>query len=296
MAPVRGAKQGASVSYVAKRPQPLVGKTVVITFFLFLTQPDASQGVAWVVGRDPQPVIVVHGFPVGVATAMRDPGAIAGLQHRLQSRNQAAGGNHDLQVPASASVKIWLPVGYSDQTAVSQFAAHVHGEPLRCPYGFRRFAQLGLSFGGRARMLQALGERRHFTRQGLKDVPIRNGRRACRSPSCSQGPHPLGGSRNRPTQAPTDNQQRDQRNDDHLSQHAEERLAPNPPRLCPDVARIMHNRQTTLDLVLTVVQRQSVNVDGSGTGARELPLPAVVLHGLDYGGRLAFHRSVSAPE
>src|SRR5208283_1802035 len=144
IAPVGGSKQRTGVCYVAKRPQTLVGKAIVITFLFFLTQPETSQGIARVVGRNPQAVIEVHGFAVGIAAAMSDPGAIAGLQHWLQSRDQTTGGNDYLQVLSSATMKIWLPVGYRDQTAIPQFAAHVHCQPVRCPYGFRRFPQLGL--------------------------------------------------------------------------------------------------------------------------------------------------------
>ena len=66
--------------------------------------------------------------------------------------------------------------------------------------------------------------------------------RATRSPR-AQGLHPLRGSRDRAGDTPAHDQQGDQDDEDYVGQRAQERLAPNPKALGPDVSGIVNNRQ-----------------------------------------------------
>ena len=77
----------------------------------------------------------------------------------------------------------------------------------------------------------------------------------------AQGAHPVRGARDRAAQTPAHNQQRDERDDDHLHQHAQKRVAPDLPRLCRDVASVVDNRQAADDMVV-VVQRHHVDMEG----------------------------------
>jgi hypothetical protein len=71
--PVGNPKHGASVGNVAERPEPLVGKTVVVAFLFFLAQPDAAQRIARIVGRYAQMIMFVHGLTIRVPTPVRNP-------------------------------------------------------------------------------------------------------------------------------------------------------------------------------------------------------------------------------
>src|SRR5215469_1468223 len=83
--PIRQAEDGPGMRDMAKRPQALIGETIVITFFFFGAEPHAPQRIVRIVGGYPQPVFGVDHLAVGVGAAMRDPGSVTRPQDWSQS-------------------------------------------------------------------------------------------------------------------------------------------------------------------------------------------------------------------
>ena len=71
--PVGGAEDGPRVRDVAQRPQPFVGKAVVVLRLFFRGKPHPPQRVTRIVRRHAQPVELVHGRLVGIAAAAAPP-------------------------------------------------------------------------------------------------------------------------------------------------------------------------------------------------------------------------------
>ena len=92
----------------------------------------------------------IHRLAVGAAAAMRDPGAAAGAHHRLQRRDQAAGGRLQIDPAVVASVvDIGLAVGDDDDFGARQGARQQVVQRLGRPFDLRRL-------GGRPADLQIL--------------------------------------------------------------------------------------------------------------------------------------------
>ena len=124
--PVGGAKNRTSMRDVAERPQSLVGKTVVVTLFLLFAEPHPAQAVARIVRRNAQSIVCVHNFHVGISAAVGDPGAVAGVEHRLQRRHQAAGRDDHLNRLPVALMHVGFTIGDHKQTAAIQASADLH--------------------------------------------------------------------------------------------------------------------------------------------------------------------------
>ena len=75
MLPVVRAERRARVGDVAQRPQALVGEAVVVALLLLLRQPHPADPVGGMLGRHHHVVVLVDRVAVGVARAVRDPGA-----------------------------------------------------------------------------------------------------------------------------------------------------------------------------------------------------------------------------
>ncbi len=118
--PVAGVEDRPREDDVAERPEPAVGQAVVIALLLLLGQPDPAQGVAGVLGRDPDAVVGVDRQAVGVPRAVGDPGAAAGEHHRVERRRHPAGGPHALDDVAHVAVNVRLAVGDDDEPLVPQ--------------------------------------------------------------------------------------------------------------------------------------------------------------------------------
>ena len=101
---------------VAERPESLVGKTVVITLFLFLREPDAPQRVLRMLRRDPNPVASVHGVPIAAAAAVRDPGSGAGPHDRLDRRDQTACRPGDFDPVPGFDMDIGFAIGHDEDS------------------------------------------------------------------------------------------------------------------------------------------------------------------------------------
>ena len=209
MLPVAGAEQWAGMSNVAERPEPLVGKPVVIPLLFFFRQPHSPQDISRIIGRDQQPVIGVHHVHISVAGPVRDPGPVTGAQHRFHRSNQAARGNVDFDVFAAAHVQVGFAVRNHEKPPLLQPGANVHRQPIRRPHGLSRLAQPSFQLGSRASDVQTLGESRDLPCQRTKHLQIRQFDPP-HSTTGAQRLHPVGGSGNRSSNAPAHNQQGDQ--------------------------------------------------------------------------------------
>ena len=81
--PVLGPEERAVVHDVAERPEPLVGKSIVITLLFFLGEPDPLEHVLRILGGDSDFIPVIDDLPVGIAASMGNPGSSAGFEDRL---------------------------------------------------------------------------------------------------------------------------------------------------------------------------------------------------------------------
>ena len=160
--PIERPEQRPRVSDMAKRPQAFVGEAVVVALFFFLVEPYSPQRVLWLVGWDGQPVILVNGLAVGIPAAMSDPGAVTGLQNRLQCGDQSAGRYQNLERLALPGMHVRFAVGNYKQPVAIELAAHVHCQSLRRPGGFPGFSQPRFFFRRLPRRGQTLHQRGHF--------------------------------------------------------------------------------------------------------------------------------------
>src|SRR6202158_2343612 len=94
--PILGAKDGASVRDVAQRPDAFIGEAFVVALLFLGAEPDAAQRVAGMVGGNAKMVLGVDGFAVRAAGAGGDPRALRGEASRIETSDQAAGGNNNL--------------------------------------------------------------------------------------------------------------------------------------------------------------------------------------------------------
>src|SRR5215471_14859768 len=102
---------------MAERPQTFIRESIIVAFLFFLGEPYTPQRVLWVIGGDRQAIVLVYGFTVGIATAVRNPRAVTGPKDRLQRGNQAAGWNQYFQHLAVAGMHIGFAVGDNKQSA-----------------------------------------------------------------------------------------------------------------------------------------------------------------------------------
>jgi len=162
--PVFGTEDGARVGDVAERPEAFVGEAFVITAIFFRGEPDAAQRVGGARRRNLQVIVGVDDFAVGVAGAVGDPGAVAGVENGFEGGDDAAGGDEHLNgvVALVEDVHVGLPVGNDVERVVLEFALEADAEAVGSPERGLRIAQLSLLLGGGARKTQILGEVARF--------------------------------------------------------------------------------------------------------------------------------------
>ena len=133
-APVAGAKRRSHVGQMAQRPKPLIGKTIVVTAFLFFGEPHAAQSVRGVVGRYSNLIVSVHGRSIRRAGAVRHPHARAGAHDGLERRHHAAC-RHRCHRPMVriVIVDVGLAVRHDDDLRGAQMIAHHLTQRLRRP-------------------------------------------------------------------------------------------------------------------------------------------------------------------
>src|SRR5579862_6157098 len=71
--PIGRTKNWTRVRNVTKWPEAFVRKSEVITFLFILGEPNSSQSVFRIIGRNPQLIIGINRFLVRVATPMSNP-------------------------------------------------------------------------------------------------------------------------------------------------------------------------------------------------------------------------------
>ena len=59
--PVGGAEDRPRVRNMAEWPKTLIGKSVVVTFFLIFGEPHAMKSVVWIIRRNSEPVMLIDG-------------------------------------------------------------------------------------------------------------------------------------------------------------------------------------------------------------------------------------------
>ena len=158
--PVGFAENRPHMRDMAQRPQPLVGKAVVVALLFFLGQPDPAQRVAGRLGRHRHMAAPVRGGAVGRAAAVRDPGAGAGPHHRLDRGHQAAGRALDLDPLRGAHVAVGLAVRYHDHFVAQQVVAHQLAQPVRGP-------MVGGGFAHPALVVEFMQQRAQVAQQRL---------------------------------------------------------------------------------------------------------------------------------
>ena len=236
--PVLGTKDRPRVRDMAKRPKPFIGKAEVVAVFLFLIEPHAPERILRLGRRHAQAIVLVHGFPIGIAAGLGDPGAIASAQNRLDRSDQAAGGNHDLQIAVLARVNVGLAIRHYYEAPLLQPLAHVHGEPVGSPQRLGGLAQIRFAFGGGTRLVQGLHHAFHFFGQRPQQLASRRRGDLARLPA-AQRFQPLRRLGDRAHQAPANHQKRDQHDQQNFQRQVNQRLAPDYRALFADEAGVV---------------------------------------------------------
>ena len=108
--PVRGSKDGTDMGQMTERPEPFVGKSVVVAVFFLRRHPNPPDLVCRVIRRDADMAARIDDLAVGRAAAMRDPHAGAGTHNRFQSCDDPAGRHLDFDMLPLPIVEIRLTV------------------------------------------------------------------------------------------------------------------------------------------------------------------------------------------
>src|SRR5262245_56411836 len=128
---------------MAQRPEPFIGKAVIIAPLFGLGNPDTPQGIGGIIRWDLDMTAVVDHVPVSGASSLRDPGSAAGPQQRFQSRDQSAGRRYPGYIPAVTPMLIRFAIGDDEKGTSGKFLTHIFLQPLRRPERFRTLAQAG---------------------------------------------------------------------------------------------------------------------------------------------------------
>ena len=131
--PIRGPEGGARVGNMAERPESLIGKAVVVPFLFLLRQPNTAERILGVLGGNPQPVVFVDRFAVGVARSLGNPGAVTSAENGMERGHQATGRSDGFHRFTAANVHVGLAVGNDKKRPSSELALHVYVQPLRRP-------------------------------------------------------------------------------------------------------------------------------------------------------------------
>ncbi len=133
MLPIRGAKNGTRMGNMAERPNSFVREAEIVALLLFLRQPETTQGVVRMVGRNAQAVLRIDGLPVGIRGTVGDPGAVACVQNRFESRHQSTCGHAGFDSLAAVNMLVRLAVGNHKQRPAVQAFLNIRAQPVRGP-------------------------------------------------------------------------------------------------------------------------------------------------------------------
>jgi hypothetical protein len=225
LAPVLGPEGRAGVGDVTEGPKAFVRESVIIPLLLLLGKPDPLQEVLRVIRGNPDLVLIIHDFPVGVPAPMGHPGSAAGLENRLQGRHQAAGGDHAFDLLSTFFMHVGFPVGKDQEGPSPQEVAHMFPQPRGGPEGLGLAPQPGLLFRGRPRFRDAFHHPGGLAGQGFKDLSGRRGQGEV-SLFGPQAFHPFGHLGNGVDHAPANHQKGGQRNEEGAHQKPDEIILP----------------------------------------------------------------------
>src|SRR4029077_17936530 len=196
--------------------------------------------------------------------------------------------NANFQEFATPGMHIGLTIGDDEKSPVSQTGANMNGEPVGRPLGLSLLAQPSLGFRGGSGGGQCFRKGCDLTCQRAEQFHVRHldARRRCSSGAqCS---HPLRGAANRPCDAQTEYQQRDEDYEKYVGQGAEECFSPDTKTLILDVAGIMHDRQNAPDILLAM-QGQSIDVHRGSSQPLEDVSSMIPVQRLGHYGRSGGH-------
>jgi hypothetical protein len=115
LSPVVRTKGRACVSNMAKRPEPLVRQSLVVTFLFFIRQPDAAERVAWMLRGDTHAILLVGDGPVRISRPVGDPRAFARQQDGLHRRYQTARRHEHRDTRLAQHVHIRFAIGHHEE-------------------------------------------------------------------------------------------------------------------------------------------------------------------------------------
>ena len=147
--PVFGAENWARMGDMAKRPEALIRKSIVIAFVFLFRKPDATERITRTIRRDAEPVLGIDDFAVRAAGATRDPCAVARQQNRLEGGDHAAGGHDHLDVLPVEDVHVGLTIRNHKKRLVLKPFAKIDAQPFRGPQRGVGIAEPRFDFGRR---------------------------------------------------------------------------------------------------------------------------------------------------
>ncbi len=227
--PVVHAEDRTRVRDVAQRPESFVREAEVVALFFLGGQPHAPQRVPRAIGRHANAPSGVDHLAIRVAGGVRDPGAVARHEHRLERRDDAARRHHGLDVPPATHVLVRLAVRHDDEPRAAQAFLHADPQPLGGPQRIRRLAQARLGFGAGLRRREALRQARRLGRNRIEQASrlAFGARRDAPEPQIA---HPAGRPRNRRQHGRLHDEVGDDDNQEDLRDHEDQRVAPHPAR------------------------------------------------------------------
>ncbi len=163
---VAGAKRRPHVRDVAQRPQALVGEAAVVPALLLGREPDASDLVERMLGRDRDAVVAIDRFAVRAAAAVRDPGSRARAHHGLERGDETARRMLDANALGRAHVDVRLAVGHGDHVVAVQFAPQGRPQRLLVPDALAAVERPILALEIADQVAQVAGDRPQLRRGG----------------------------------------------------------------------------------------------------------------------------------
>jgi len=212
-----------------------------------------------------------------------DPRSAGRPHDGLQGGHQTAGRHDAVDLPSPAHVHVGFPVGHDEEGFALQFRSHVFAEAFRRPEGFGRLTQAGLFLGGGFGVGQVSGEPRGFFRDGSEENLLRRRCRRWGLPG-AELLHPFRHLRDGPDQTPLHDKQGDQRDEHHLDDDAQERVAPKDRDLGLYERRVVEQDQCAGIFVLDV-QGARVDIKMLVTRRVERVVVGVVGHHIGDHGR-----------
>src|SRR3990167_1456376 len=99
---------------MAKRPQRLIRKTVVKPFFFFVSKPNSSECVLWVIRGDGNMAFGIYDFLVGVTAAVSNPCPSLCSNNRVKGSDHTACRDNIFNLLAYIIVNVRFAVGYNN--------------------------------------------------------------------------------------------------------------------------------------------------------------------------------------